>query len=405
MFFIVLTEGARLLYNKGNCFGVDFLKDIYIERCATYEKTEVCAAMKALVSDNGLLDFVKPDMTIGIKANLVSFMKPETAATTHPEVLSALCTLITDRGAKCIIGDSPGGLYNSAFVGKVYDLTGMKNLEREGVSLNRNFEQSSANFDKACVAKTFQYTSWLDECDAIINFCKLKTHGMMCMSAAAKNIFGIVPGTLKPEYHFRFSNPADFARMIIDLNEYVKPALSICDAVIGMEGNGPTAGRPREIGCIMASSCPHKLDLVCAEIIGLDAQRVPTLAAAKERGLIDGDVSCLDINADIEEFKVADFRNIEEQKGVLFQGNGSILATVFSNVAKAALSAKPVLDKDECVGCAECYKICPAKAIQMKDKKPYIDRKKCIKCFCCQEFCPKGALKVKRPVIARILNK
>lgn len=381
------------------------MKDVYIQRCATYKKTEVSAAMNALVNDSGLLNFVKPDMTIGIKANLVSFMKPETAATTHPEVLSALCDLIVERGAKCIIGDSPGGLYNAAFVGKVYDMTGMTSLEKQGVSLNKNYEQSSAHFDKALVAKTFQYTSWLDECDAVINFCKLKTHGMMSMSAAAKNMFGIIPGTLKPEYHFRFQNPEDFARMIIDLNEYVKPVLSICDAVVGMEGNGPTAGTPREIGCIIASESPHKLDLVCAEIIGLDAKRVPTLAAAKERGLIDGDVSTLDTNADIEEFKVADFNNIEEQKSILFKGNGSVLATVFSNIAKVSLSAKPVLEKTKCVGCAECYKICPAKAIEMKDRKPQIDRKKCIKCFCCQEFCPKGALKVKRPVIARILNK
>ena len=203
------------------------MAEVYIAECRTYEEERVKEAMSELLQKSGLLSFVRPDMTIGIKANLVSFMKPEAAATTHPTVLKVLCDMLTDRGAKCIIGDSPGGLYNSVFVGRVYSATGMKSLESERVSLNRNFGQKTADFPEAMVAKTFEYTAWLDECDAVINFCKLKTHGMMGLSAAAKNLFGIVPGTVKPEYHFRFPDHKDFARMIVDLNEFLKPELSI----------------------------------------------------------------------------------------------------------------------------------------------------------------------------------
>jgi Fe-S-cluster-containing hydrogenase component 2 len=56
----------------------------------------------------------------------------------------------------------------------------------------------------------------------------------------------------------------------------------------------------------------------------------------------------------------------------------------------------------ECIGCAVCQKICPAKAIEIKDKKAVIIRKDCIRCFCCQEFCPKGAMKVSRPIVAKL---
>ncbi|MBQ3988155.1 MAG: DUF362 domain-containing protein, partial [Ruminococcus sp.] len=53
--------------------------------------------------------------------------------------------------------------------------------------------------------------------------------------------------------------------------------LCLCDAVIGMEGNGPTQGTPRPIGCLLASKNGHALDAVAAGLIGLRTQDVPTL--------------------------------------------------------------------------------------------------------------------------------
>lgn len=381
------------------------MKDVYIVKCENYESVRVYSAMKKLLIDNGLLDFVKPDMTVGIKANLVSFLKPEAAATTHPEALYALSRLINELGAKVVIGDSPGGLYNSAFVERVYAATGLKNIECEEIALNRDYSQSDAQFPEARVLKTFQYTSWLDNCDAVINFCKLKSHGMMGMSAGAKNMFGVIPGTMKPEYHFRFKNPEDFARMIIDINDYFSPALTVCDGVIGMEGNGPTAGTPRHIGCLLAAQNPHKLDLVCSDIIGLDPKEIPTLMAAAERDYIPKDLSLPEIEGDYSGIKLDDFKNVEVRNSLLFTGKGGVLSSVFGGVLQNLLASRPVLKAEECVGCRECFKICPAKAITMEDNKPQINRKQCIRCFCCQEFCPKGALKVKRTVIAKILNK
>ncbi len=381
------------------------MKDVYIVKCADYESMRVYSAMKKLLIDSGLLNFIKPHMTVGIKANLVSFLKPEAAATTHPEALYALSRLINELGAKVVIGDSPGGLYNSAFVERVYAATGLKNIECEEIALNRDYSQSDAQFPEARVLKTFQYTSWLDNCDAVINFCKLKSHGMMGMSAGAKNMFGVIPGTMKPEYHFRFKNPEDFARMIIDINDYFSPVLTVCDGVIGMEGNGPTAGIPRHIGCLLAAQNPHKLDLVCADIIGLDPKEIPTLMAAAERGYVPKDLSLPEIEGDYSGIKLDDFKNVEVRNSLLFTGKGGVLSTVFGGILQNLLASRPVLKAEECVGCRECFKICPAKAITMTDNKPQINRKQCIRCFCCQEFCPKGALKVKRTFIAKILNK
>ena len=388
------------------------MKNVSVVSCPSYDPAVCRRALIEVLEPVGGLDFVKPGMKVGIKANLVSFLKPEAGATTHPVLLSELTKLLLERGAaQVIIGDSPGGLYTAAYVKNVYRATGMHEAEKAGAELNGDFSQKEASFPEAAVAKRFTYTGWLDGCDAIIDFCKLKSHGMMAMSAAAKNLFGAIPGTMKPEYHYKYPNAADFARMIVDLDEYFKPALSIVDGVLGMDGNGPTMGDPKPMGLLAASRSPHKLDLVCAQLIGLRREDVPTLEAARERGLIPDSWTELDIAGDVEQHRVMDFNNIGTKNEVVFFGEMLFgeginpFKRAFAKVMQRALSSRPRVSAGECVGCGQCAQICPAKAIAMEDKLPHIDRSRCIRCFCCQEFCPKGAMKVARPAIARLLNK
>ena len=364
------------------------------------------AALEKVLAPIGGLDFVKAGETVVIKANLVSAMKPDAAATTHPDLICALVDMLVERGAEVIVGDSPGGIYTQAFVGRVYTVSGIREAEKHGAKLNDDFSQCSARFDDACVLREFTYTGYLDKADHIINFCKLKSHGMMGMSCAAKNMFGAIPGIIKPEYHFRFPKYEDFADMIVDLDEYFHPTLSIADAVIGMEGNGPTAGTPRRVGCLLASRSPHALDLVAAKIIGITPSDVPTLAAAQRRGMIPESVSDITLIGSMSEFVLSDFELVVERHSLEFSSTSkNPIKRFFGKIAAAILRTKPKLKKDLCVGCGVCANICPAKAMTIKNKKVVIDRKKCIRCFCCQEFCPKSAMKVKRTFIAEIFHR
>ena len=377
------------------------MADVSIVACKSYDSAEVSVALKSALDAIGGLDWVHEGMNIAIKANLVTFAHPDEAVTTHPSLICELIKLLREKGANVVVGDSPGGLYNDVFLEKVYKVCGLYAVEKAGAKLNRDFSTATAHFDDAKVAKDFTYTAYLDSADAIIDFCKLKTHGMMGMSAAAKNMFGVIPGTMKPEYHFRYPDPADFARMIVDLDEYFKPRLCIVDAVVGMEGNGPTKGTPRTIGCIAAAESPHKLDMLCAALIGLSSEEIPTLLAARERGLVPDSIDEIDIAGDYKPFVISDYENISVKKSLLFDSRSKL----FGKIARKALEATPTLKKKDCRGCEKCRQICPAQAITMKNGKPVIDRNKCIKCFCCQEFCPFGAMKVKRPLLARILTK
>ena len=371
--------------------------------CASYDDS-LPAMTRALEAIDGL-DFVKPGMRIVIKANLVAPMAPDSCATTHPKLLIALTKLLSERGAHVIVGDSPGGVWNSAALSAVYRATGMHEVEAAGAELNRNTDSHTVNIEGKTMRR-LTYTDYLDDCDAIIDFAKLKSHGMVGLSGAVKNMYGVIPGLIKPQTHYLYPDVNDFADMIVDINEHFKPRLALIDAVWGMEGNGPTAGTPRHIGALIAARSVYEADAVAAHLIGLDSQGVPTLAAAVRRGLCTNELSDIALYGDPEPLAVRDFKKVPRRSTAFLKGTR--LDFLSGTVAKA-LEQRPQLKRSKCVACKKCFNICPAKAITMVKKGdksyPRIDRAKCIRCFCCQEFCPKAAMVVHRSVIVRLLQK
>ena len=377
------------------------MTDVAIVRCADYADVE--AALTRALAPFGGLDWVRPGMKVALKINLVSGSRPDSAVATHPALVSALCRLLTARGAQVRVGDSPGGVYTAAYISHFYATSGMTAVEETGARLNRDLSQREASFPAGKVLRSFQYTAWLDWADAVIDVCKLKTHGMMGMTCAVKNLFGVVPGTRKTEYHFRYPDPGDFADMLVDLNDFVRPRLSVCDAVVAMEGNGPTAGTPRNVGAVLVAQSPHALDLACAHIIGLQPEDVPTLAAARKRGYIPARAE--DLSVDGALFTVPDFKLVTERNSLeRFRPIPGPLGALAGKTMRRLMRARPALAKGECVGCGRCARVCPARAIAMRKALPRIDRRKCICCFCCQEFCPQGAMKARRTFVARALG-
>lgn len=370
--------------------------------CPDYYEAETALA-RALAAIGGL-DFVRSGMRIVIKANLVAAMKPEAAATTHPALVTALAGMLIERGAEVVVGDSPGGLFTVAALNGVYKATGMTEAEAAGAELNRNIAYHTVKIDGNTM-KELTYTDYLDDCDAIIDFAKLKAHGMIGMSAAVKNLYGVIPGLLKPETHYLYPNAGDFADMIIDINEYFRPKLKLAliDAVVGMEGNGPTAGAPRTIGALIAAKTTYEADEAAAKLIGLKTEDVPTLLAAKRRGVIPEGGA---VFGDPEALAVKDFESVPRRSMTSF---GVTKSRFLKRFVDRTLDHKPSPIKKKCVACEKCMRLCPAKAITMvrrgKYVYPKIDRSKCIKCFCCQEFCPKGAMIVKRNPLMKILQK
>ncbi len=375
--------------------------NVSIVPCRDYSPEALDAALRAALEPLGGLDWVKPGMTVAIKTNLISRMPPESAAVTHPECLAALTRLLKERGARVIAGDSSGGPFTPAWIHAVYAGAGMEAVVRAGGELNEDFESVEAVFPEGVTVKRFPYTAWLKKADAVIDFAKLKTHGMANMTCAVKNFFGSIPGTRKPEMHFLHQSVEEFCSMLVDLALYNAPRLTLVDAIDCMEGNGPSHGKPRHMGALLAADTPFNADLVCAHLIGLEASGAPTVAESIRRGLCPADWRELSVCGDADSFAIPDFEKPPRNRKINFDSQSPWLRAFL----RRSFGTGPKINRAQCVGCGKCAEVCPAGAAQVVKGKARIDGKRCIRCFCCQEFCPKGAVTVHRPLLARLIER
>jgi uncharacterized protein (DUF362 family)/Pyruvate/2-oxoacid:ferredoxin oxidoreductase delta subunit len=236
------------------------------------------------------------------------------------------------------------------------------------------------------------------EVDALINLPKLKTHGLLRYTGAVKNLFGLVPGRIKLGYHTKLQDTRRFSEMLLDLAQWAHPVLTIMDAIVAMEGEGPAAGTPRHLGVILAGEDTSAVDLTALEIIGMDAQTVPTVRAAIQRGLISGRFSDIEIAGTLlDAVRVDDF--YAPQTGtadVLLSPPGPRRWLERQFVARPRATPR-------CTGCGVCAANCPAEAIVIQARRARMDLGRCIRCYCCHELCPQHAIELRRSVLARLI--
>lgn len=186
---------------------------------------------------------------------------------------------------------------------------------------------------------------------------------------------------MKQRLHNHARGEKKFAKVLADIYQNVRPELNIMDAVVGMEGEGPTSGDAKKVGMILASRDAVALDIACCKIIGLRPKRVLYIKEAVKRKLypsyefeeVGEKIYDLDFKIPVSHEREKSFRLI-----------------------KKSFREKPIVcDVARCIRCGRCAKHCPGKAIILAPY-PQINRKKCIRCFCCMEICPRDALSLKK---------
>jgi len=371
--------------------------------CNTYQESDTQPATRQLFQEmGGLNQYIQPGQKVLLKVNLLMKKTPESAVTTHPALVEAIVNQIHALGAKVIIADSPGGPFTKTWLKGIYRETGMEAVaNKTGARLNWNFQQQDFPFPEGKILKQITLAQMVRDVDVIISIAKLKTHGFTIYTGAVKNLFGTVPGLLKADYHLRMSDVRDFSNMLVDIAEYVKPQISIMDAVIAMEGAGPSSGDKKHVGLLAASTNPHALDLACCHLIGLVPNRVFTLQKAIERGLVSKNFQGLDIQGmDRENLKPIPFKvPVSSRSRHVPIPLPALIDRFFYNI----LRPSPDFIHEKCVGCGLCARNCPAKCIKMIEQRPHAELSRCIRCFCCQELCPYQAVEIKRGRLSQIL--
>ncbi len=372
-------------------------------RCESYDYPEVKAAVKKGIDLlGGASAFAKPGELILLKPNWIVAAPPEKCATTHPMIFKAVGEVLQSTGAKLAYGDSPAHHTPEIAAQK----TGFAEPASQlGMSLAdfRNGKEIKCN--QAIQNKKLTIANGVLECDGLISLSKLKTHGFLKLSGAVKNQLGCIPGLRKGEFHVKLPNPADFARMLVDVNFFVKPRLFIMDGIIGMEGNGPMGGDPKKLNVLLFSTDPVALDATVCRIINVDPELSHTITIGQEAGLGTYREDEIERVGDpIDGFTATDF-NVNRGPIRPFKGGGGVLRFI-NNI----LVPKPWIMETKCVKCGICIKMCPVKPKVVdwhdgdKNKAPSYQYDRCIRCYCCQEVCPEGAIKLRVPLIRRLFH-
>ena len=382
---------------------------VYAASCPDYSQAE--GAIRALVEQmGGMGRFVRPGERIVLKANLLRAAPPESAICTHPAVVEAVAKLVKEAGGTPVICDSPGGaLHKEAVLRSLYEKTGMAAAAAAaGAELSMDSSTRTVSLPEGRVLRQAEIITPVAEADGVIDLCKMKTHVLMSMTGAVKNLFGVIPGLSKVGYHATHPDHATFADVLLDLTGYVKPRLSLMDGILAMEGDGPgSSGTPRQAGLLLASANPLALDTAAGAIMNLPRQDNPVLLAAERRGLTPCRMEDVElIGGTVEELRMADYKFPASTKSNLMDFLGP-LARPAERLCKKALSQTPRIDGAKCVGCGICAKSCPGQAIAMTapGKKARISQKACIHCYCCHELCPQKAVELHQSWLGRLLTK
>jgi len=367
---------------------------VSVVKCNSYEPLVVEQAVRSAVDLlGGATCFIKPGSRVLVKPNLLMSKGPEYAITTHPQVVSAVIHILKEINCKIIIGDGPSVWGQQVEkVDEVYEITGMKKVAQdEGVAL--------VKFDKRRMRDKFPLTAWLDECDYLINLPKFKTHEFTLITGAIKNLFGLVSGTYKTELHKNYFKPSEFVKILVDIYQESRPALTIIDGILAMEGDGPgSSGKLRQLNLLLSGSDCVALDTVMAKIMGIKHQEVLSTKEAALRGLGEGQLSRIKIvGEDVDELSIRPFILPQASKT-------NNLPDAFKIILKRLIKYYPYSLCLKCTRCGNCVNVCPKKCILLNQKGIAFNYKQCIACFCCQEVCPAAAISVKKSLLAKLIG-
>lgn len=374
---------------------------VTLVRCTEYSLEQTEAAVRLSVDLlGGMGRFVKPGQRVLVKPNMLSASDPARAVVTHPTVVRAVVKLAQEAGGRVLIADNPfvPPLTRGAWE-NIYERVGLAAVAAEtGAELNMQLIPQQRAHPDGLLIKLVDTTSFLTESDVVISVPKLKTHSLMRLTGAVKNLFGTVPGTIKAGYHVKLQTVERFADMLLDLADFVRPALTVMDAIVGMDGDGPSAGQPFPIGAILAGPDPVALDVAALSLVGHEPISVPVVAKAVARGWTTGRVGDLRLlGDDLAALRVTGFHLPPGGRSEMDLVPGFLLP-----LATRLLVANPHVNQG-CTGCSTCIENCPVQTIVQIGGRAQINLSGCIRCYCCHEICPEQAIGLRQSWLGRTL--
>jgi uncharacterized protein (DUF362 family)/ferredoxin len=381
---------------------------VTVHRCPDYTSTNLSLAVGKILSDLEPLPFFKGARVL-LKPNCLSAHHgPDQPINTRVEVVVAVGQYLRAHHQVTLLIADSGGMGSYGKSKRAYARMGLdRAAEQLGAELVNLEELGLIELTNPTgkILTGFKATALLDRIDAVVNLPKLKTHILTGITGAIKNYLGFLPGSLKRAVHVTAPSGPFMAQALVDIMAGIKGkiplSLHIMDGIIAMEGAGPTHGRPKETGWLLASTDPVALDYVAATIMGFIPSKVQTISEAAEAGLGTSDLSCIALQgASWQELPFPGFQHpfTRAREWIERIVPSSLIGRAFDWVYEA----KPKVRAELCQQCNLCIQACPAQALKISEQGLQLNPKLCIECYCCLEHCPHEGLWVPRGLRDRI---
>jgi uncharacterized protein (DUF362 family) len=233
---------------------------------------------RALDLSGGIRDLL--DRPVLVKVNFISTATWDSGATTDPLLVEALVHRVHDLGGEVAVVESDANMTNAD---KAARATGMLEMcQRNDVkfmNLIREKERIELRPEKPLALGSIDLPRIVLE-SHIINAPKLKTHSATKVTLGLKNMFGLLPHKWKFRYHRK-----GIDKVIVDIASVIRPALTVVDGFVGMEGPGPSGGDPVKMDLVVAGRDIVATDVVATRVMGFDPRSIRHISMAIERGL------------------------------------------------------------------------------------------------------------------------
>jgi uncharacterized protein (DUF362 family) len=226
-----------------------------------------------------------------IKVNFITTKRWDTGATTDPIVVEAIILRLKSLPLEVQVVESDATVTNAT---KAFKHTGMREMcERndvEWVNLRHLKDKVDIPIERGLALKKITIPCLVKE-SAVISAAKLKTHTATKVTLGMKNMFGLLPDKRKFRYHLK-----GISKVVVDINTVLKPALTVIDGFVAMEGKGPTYGNPVQMDTIIAGVDPIATDATACRVMGFNPHTISHIRRAYERNL--GQIDQIEIVGD-----------------------------------------------------------------------------------------------------------
>jgi len=259
--------------------------EVYVRTALRKNLTSVVADLMDKVK---WLELIPSGGFVILKPNFCDYRSDriEDANTSFP-FIEAVCEVLSSRAGRIVIVEADGLRYK---IETVYRMMGMERLTRRyGVQLMNLTTDRVKKFSEPLL-EDFGLPAIFSECDCFMTLPKLKTHALTYFTGALKNQWGCIPRPDRILLHKHIQN------LIPRINQLLSPRLAIMDALVAMEGRGPTNGIRRDLSLLLASRDLVALDAAAMRLVGLDPKKAKHVVNAASIGVgriddihVDGD--------------------------------------------------------------------------------------------------------------------